>query len=277
MSSARPSGIGLAFMKRRLCLFGDFERHTLSDSSLTVSRYETTGSEIFSGTQAWSSSRSLRQISRCNSPAPATMCSPDSSIEHWTSQSHHVTSYFLSNTFNTTNVTDAAAAIDARINLLGTSQMYLPSSTNYEAVFSVNISPGKIMYMWNCNWGTCIVPPTRRPRVQVRLLVVVVVIQEHKILPVQEDQIWPAFSSLLPASASLLGFCTRLRHGQPGSRWTSSRACCEHSRTSWSCRSSRWTGQRRPDRRHFRTARPLWVPCIDPSSGLFCSNRSDNR
>ena len=88
MSSARPSGIGLAFMKRRLCLFGDFERHTLSDSSLTVSRYETTGSEIFSGTQAWSSSRSLRQISRCSSPAPATMCSPDSSIEHYTS---HVT------------------------------------------------------------------------------------------------------------------------------------------------------------------------------------------
>ena len=84
MSSARPSGIGLAFMNRRLCLLGDFERHTLSDSSLTVSRYETTGSETFSGMQAWSSSRSFRQISRCSSPAPATMCSPDSSIEHWT-------------------------------------------------------------------------------------------------------------------------------------------------------------------------------------------------
>ena len=31
-----------------------------------------------------SSCRSLRQISRCSSPAPAMMCSPVSSIEHWT-------------------------------------------------------------------------------------------------------------------------------------------------------------------------------------------------
>jgi len=26
----------------------------------------------------------LRQISKCNSPAPAMMCSPDSSMIHWT-------------------------------------------------------------------------------------------------------------------------------------------------------------------------------------------------
>ncbi len=39
----------------------------------------------FSGMQAWSSSRSLRQISRWSSPAPAMMCSPDSSMMHW----HH--------------------------------------------------------------------------------------------------------------------------------------------------------------------------------------------
>lgn len=35
------------------------------------------------GMQAWSSSRSFRQISRCSSPAPAMMCSPDSSMMHW--------------------------------------------------------------------------------------------------------------------------------------------------------------------------------------------------
>lgn len=34
------------------------------------------------GMQAWSSSRSFRQISRCSSPAPAMMCSPDSSMMH---------------------------------------------------------------------------------------------------------------------------------------------------------------------------------------------------
>ena len=34
-----------------------------------------------------SSARSLRQISRWSSPAPAMMCSPDSSIEHCTSGS----------------------------------------------------------------------------------------------------------------------------------------------------------------------------------------------
>merc|ERR1719192_1411973 len=34
--------------------------------------------------QAWSSSKSFRQISRWSSPAPAMMCSPDSSIMHCT-------------------------------------------------------------------------------------------------------------------------------------------------------------------------------------------------
>ncbi len=40
--------------------------------------------QTFSGIQAWSSSRSLRQISRWSSPAPAMMCSPDSSMIHCT-------------------------------------------------------------------------------------------------------------------------------------------------------------------------------------------------
>lgn len=39
-------------------------------------------SATFRGMQAWSSSRSFRQISRWSSPAPATMCSPDSSMIH---------------------------------------------------------------------------------------------------------------------------------------------------------------------------------------------------
>lgn len=71
-------------MKRRLCLLGDFDRHIWLDSSLTVSRYETTGSDFLIGIQAWSSSRSFKQISRWSSPAPAMICSPDSSIIHWT-------------------------------------------------------------------------------------------------------------------------------------------------------------------------------------------------
>ena len=82
MSSASPSGKGLAFMNSRLCLLGDFDRQSLLLSSDTVSRYETTGSDFFRGMHAWSSSRSLRQISRCSSPAPAMMCSPLSSMMH---------------------------------------------------------------------------------------------------------------------------------------------------------------------------------------------------
>lgn len=82
ISACSLSSSGLAFMNNLLCLLGDFDRHMMEDSSVTVSRYETTGSDFFNGIPAWSSSRSLRQISRCNSPAPAMMCSPDSSMVH---------------------------------------------------------------------------------------------------------------------------------------------------------------------------------------------------
>src|ERR1700753_2774749 len=50
----------------------------MRDSLVTDSRYCTTGSENLRGTQAWSSSKSFKQISKCNSPAPATMWSPES-------------------------------------------------------------------------------------------------------------------------------------------------------------------------------------------------------
>ncbi len=53
-----------------LCLLGDLDKHILSEISLTVSLYDTTGSLFLRGIQAWSSSRSLRQISRWSSPAP---------------------------------------------------------------------------------------------------------------------------------------------------------------------------------------------------------------
>merc|ERR1719499_2215841 len=79
---SRPSGMGTALMNNLLCLLGDLDRHIWLDSSDTVSLYDTTGSDFFSGIWAWSSSRSLRQISRWSSPAPAMMCSPDSSMMH---------------------------------------------------------------------------------------------------------------------------------------------------------------------------------------------------
>lgn len=63
-SSAKPSGNGHAVMKRRLCLLGDLERHKCLDTANTVSRYDTTGSDFLSGIQAWSSSKSFKQISR---------------------------------------------------------------------------------------------------------------------------------------------------------------------------------------------------------------------
>src|SRR3954452_23730374 len=68
-------------MYRRLCLLGDLERAVMLDVPATVSRYCTTGSEKRRGTPAWSSSRSFKQISKCNSPAPATTCSPDGEID----------------------------------------------------------------------------------------------------------------------------------------------------------------------------------------------------
>merc|ERR1712072_914467 len=83
LQNSSPSGS--AFMYRRLCLFGDLERHMRSDSSVTVSRKDTTGSPLTIGVPFMKSySRSLRQISRWSSPAPATMCSPDSEVLHCT-------------------------------------------------------------------------------------------------------------------------------------------------------------------------------------------------
>merc|ERR1719226_478578 len=71
----------------RLCLFGDFARHVCDDVSLTVSRYDTTGSETMNSHCAYSSRRSFRQISTCSSPQPAMTCSPLSSVVHTTSGS----------------------------------------------------------------------------------------------------------------------------------------------------------------------------------------------
>ena len=68
MSSGRPSGMGLATMNNLLCLLGDLDRQVMYDSALTVSRYETTGGDLMSGMPAWSSSKSFKQISKCNSP-----------------------------------------------------------------------------------------------------------------------------------------------------------------------------------------------------------------
>lgn len=39
--------MGVAFINNRLCLLGDFDKHVRSDSSLTVSRYDTTGSDFY--------------------------------------------------------------------------------------------------------------------------------------------------------------------------------------------------------------------------------------
>uniref|UniRef100_A0A1A9VF57 Uncharacterized protein n=1 Tax=Glossina austeni TaxID=7395 RepID=A0A1A9VF57_GLOAU len=52
ISSGKPSGIGIAFMTKRLCLLGDLDRHCWLDSSNTVSRYDTTGSDFLRGMQA---------------------------------------------------------------------------------------------------------------------------------------------------------------------------------------------------------------------------------
>eukprot|EP01139_Manchomonas_bermudensis_P019047 Amastigsp_a676327_4345.p3 type:complete len:327 gc:universal Amastigsp_a676327_4345:366-1346(+) len=81
MASGRPSSSGTASAKMRLCLLADLERQVRSERAVTVSRYETTGSETLISMPAWSSARSLRQISRWSSPAPATMCSPVASSE----------------------------------------------------------------------------------------------------------------------------------------------------------------------------------------------------
>ena len=57
-----------------LCLLGDLDMTMWSDIWLTVSLKDTTGSEILiSAPPMKSSCRSFKQISRCNSPAPAAM------------------------------------------------------------------------------------------------------------------------------------------------------------------------------------------------------------
>mmetsp|Transcript_10188 Transcript_10188/g.16303 ORF Transcript_10188/g.16303 Transcript_10188/m.16303 type:complete len:227 (+) Transcript_10188:701-1381(+) len=85
IASDSPSSNGVAWKYRRLCLLGDLDITMWSEVSNTVSRKDTTGSEMrISAPPMKSSWRSFRQISRWSSPAPATMCSPVSSIEHTT-------------------------------------------------------------------------------------------------------------------------------------------------------------------------------------------------
>mmetsp|Transcript_12847 Transcript_12847/g.22665 ORF Transcript_12847/g.22665 Transcript_12847/m.22665 type:complete len:321 (+) Transcript_12847:1045-2007(+) len=85
IASARPSSKGRAVRYRRLCLLGDLDMTVWSDCSITVSRNATTGSDtLISAPPMKSFCRSCRQISKCSSPAPAIMCSPVSSITHWT-------------------------------------------------------------------------------------------------------------------------------------------------------------------------------------------------
>merc|ERR1719282_662228 len=64
----------------RLCLFGDLARTVWVESSPTVSRYDTTGSETEKSHCAYSSRKSFKQISTCSSPQPAMTCSPLSSV-----------------------------------------------------------------------------------------------------------------------------------------------------------------------------------------------------
>ena len=82
--SASPSSNGSAVTNKRLCLLGDLLRAGFSPAEVTVSRKDTTGSFLIMGIQAWSSSRSFKQISKCNSPAPATTWSPLSGISQTT-------------------------------------------------------------------------------------------------------------------------------------------------------------------------------------------------
>mmetsp|Transcript_11690 Transcript_11690/g.26214 ORF Transcript_11690/g.26214 Transcript_11690/m.26214 type:complete len:224 (-) Transcript_11690:926-1597(-) len=85
IASGSPSSSGRACMYRRLCLFGDLDITVWSLLFCTVSRNATTGSDTrISAPPMKSSCRSFRQISRCSSPAPAMMCSPVSSMWHWT-------------------------------------------------------------------------------------------------------------------------------------------------------------------------------------------------
>ena len=79
----RPSEIFVMVQKRRLCLLADLER-TSGESCVTVSQYVTTGGVIVRGAPFMKSSwRSFKQISRCNSPHPAIICSPASVVSHF--------------------------------------------------------------------------------------------------------------------------------------------------------------------------------------------------
>jgi hypothetical protein len=57
------------------------------DRLVTVSLYETIGSDLMISIPAKSFSRSFRQISTCNSPHPATTFCPLSSVVHKTNGS----------------------------------------------------------------------------------------------------------------------------------------------------------------------------------------------
>ena len=63
---------------------GDLAIQILSEESVIVSLYETIGSLLIISQLAKSSYKSFRQISTCNSPHPAIMCYPLSSVEHIT-------------------------------------------------------------------------------------------------------------------------------------------------------------------------------------------------
>merc|ERR1719424_888393 len=80
ISLDNSSTIGWATKYRRLCLLGDLARQVCEDSTVTVSRYATTGSLMTKSHCAYSSLKSFRQISTWSSPHPAMMCSPLSSV-----------------------------------------------------------------------------------------------------------------------------------------------------------------------------------------------------
>jgi hypothetical protein len=63
-----------------LCLFGDLDIQTYDEVPSTVSLYVTIGSDSTISIFVNSFLKSLMQISTCNSPHPAIMCSPVSSV-----------------------------------------------------------------------------------------------------------------------------------------------------------------------------------------------------
>ena len=73
ISSQRPSASGCAEQYSLFSLLMDLARHTCDDSSAMVSLYVTRGSDFLISDCAYSSSRSLRQISTCSSPLSATI------------------------------------------------------------------------------------------------------------------------------------------------------------------------------------------------------------